>query len=54
LGVRNSHGASNRLKADSQLEERGHHPLRFFLKCLSNDDARLPQRIRQSPLVSCL
>jgi hypothetical protein len=25
-----------------KLERRGHHPLRFFLKCLEDDDAHLP------------
>ncbi len=28
------------------LEKRGHKPLLFFLKCLENDDARLPELIR--------
>jgi hypothetical protein len=26
----------------NELERRGHNPLLFFLKCLSDDDARLP------------
>jgi hypothetical protein len=30
----------------NELEKRGHNPLLFYLKCLSNDDARLPQLIR--------
>jgi hypothetical protein len=30
----------------NELECRGHNPLLFFLKCLSDDDARLPQLIR--------
>lgn len=28
------------------LEQRGHNPLLFFLKCLNDDDARLPELIR--------
>jgi hypothetical protein len=28
------------------LEQRGHNPLLFFLKCLDDDDARLPELIR--------
>ena len=31
----------------NQLERRGHIPRRFFLKCLANDDARLPALIRE-------
>lgn len=30
----------------NELERRGHNPLLFFLKCLSDDDARLPELIR--------
>ncbi len=30
----------------NELEKRGHNPLLFFLKCLEDDDARLPQLIR--------
>ncbi|MCB2231732.1 toll/interleukin-1 receptor domain-containing protein [bacterium] len=30
----------------NELEKLGHNPLLFFLKCLSSDDARLPQLIR--------
>jgi hypothetical protein len=29
------------------LETRGHNPLLFFLKCLNDDDARLPELIRE-------
>jgi hypothetical protein len=29
----------------TELERRRHHPLRFFLKCLEADDARLPELI---------
>lgn len=31
----------------NQLEQRGHRPLMFFLKCLEVDDARLPDLLRQ-------
>lgn len=31
----------------NELERRGHNPLLFFLKCLENDDARLPELIRE-------
>lgn len=30
----------------NELEKRGHNPLLFFLKCLNDDDARLPELIR--------
>ena len=31
----------------NELEQRGHNPLLFFLKCLTENDARLPQLIRE-------
>ena len=31
----------------NQLELRGHNPLIFFLKCLEDDNALLPDLIRQ-------
>ena len=31
----------------NELERRGHHPLLFLLKCLEDDDARLPELIRR-------
>lgn len=31
----------------NELEKRGHNPLLFFLKCLEDDDARLPELIRE-------
>ncbi len=31
----------------NELERRGHNPLLFFLKCLEDDDARLPELIRE-------
>lgn len=33
-------------KYRNELEKLGHNPLMFFLKCLDNDDARLPELIR--------
>ena len=30
----------------NELERRGHNPLLFFLKCMDDDDARLPELIR--------
>lgn len=30
----------------NELERRGHNPLLFFLKCMEDDDARLPELIR--------
>ncbi len=33
-------------KIRNYLEDRGHNPLLFFLKCLDDDDARLPKLIR--------
>ena len=31
----------------NELEKRGHNPLLFFLKCLEDSDARLPELIRE-------
>ena len=31
----------------NELERRGHNPLLFFLKCLEDDDARLPELTRE-------
>lgn len=31
----------------NELEHRGHKPLMFFLRCLENDDARLPELLKE-------
>lgn len=30
----------------NEIERRGHNPLRFFRKCLEDDEARLPELFR--------
>lgn len=46
--VSHSHRGSEKLRPiRNELERRGHCPPRFFLKCLEDDDARLPELIRE-------